>query len=332
MGKFKVKAKNNLASMNIGDEISESDFATLTPDGQFVQLEYIEDQDSSDMYEVHPGIFCIQKTMTGFKLEPTTFVKDSILKTFIHTETITTRIDCFFRNLHRYKEFGIEVPSRKMMLYGPPGVGKTTAINGLAEEYTKDKKTLVVVWPTDKFEAFHVKDFIKSFSYTGGIEKMILIVEDLGGVEIDKVSMKADSSLLSLLDNQEKTFKLPVLILATTNHPEIFGGALTNRPGRFDDKIHIGYPPGSYRQDLFNFFIKDINGLDPLDIKDTLELMDSNLTKEFSTAHIKEVVIRSAIYEKLMCDVVRELATEQEKYKKDFMDKNGKMGIGSFDD
>lgn len=211
-----------------------------------------------------------------------------------------------------------------MIFYGPPGVGKTTCINKIAEDYTADHKTLVAVWPTDKFEAYQVKDFIKSFNYVG-VEKMILIIEDLGGVEIDQVRMKSDSSLLSLLDNQEKTFKVPVLILATTNFIEIFMGNLTNRPGRFDDKIEVGYPSGEYRKELLRFFTKNTASTEALD------LINSQTCKEFSTAHIKEIMIRSAIYEKDMVEVIKELSKEIDNYNKAFT-KSGRMGISSFDD
>jgi len=40
-----------------------------------------------------------------------------------------------------------------------------------------------------------------------GVDKLILVVEDIGGVEQKEVSRPSDSSLLSLLDNQKKLLK-----------------------------------------------------------------------------------------------------------------------------
>jgi len=319
MGHFKVKAKNSLSSMNIGDKIEESDFATITPEGTFVQLEYIEGNLEREPFDVKPGIWAIQKTSKGLVLLPTSFVSDKILDSFVNTKNITDKIDCFFNKIPIYKELGFEVAKRAALLWGPAGTGKSTSITVVANKYAGDDKTAVIVWHTDKFEAFEVKDFIKSFNYVG-VEKIILIVEDIGGVEIDQVRMKSDSSLLSLLDNQEKTFTIPTFILATTNYPENFMGNLMNRPNRFDDKIEVGYPTSEQRGKLLEFFAKD--NITP----ESLVEIKEPRCKEFSPAHIREVVIRSRLYDRTMASVIKEMCDEIETYKKNFQ-KHSKMGI-----
>lgn len=319
MGYFKVLAKTKLDDLPIDSVINESDFASLTPEGTFVQLKYIEDEDKITPYEVKPGTWSIQKTMSGLVLVPTSFVQDAILESFVHTENITNKIDCFFRRLHVYKKHGIEVPKRGILLYGPAGTGKTTAISKVIRKYNEDSTTAIVVWNTDKYEAYQIKDFIKSFTYKG-VEKLILVAEDIGGVEVDQVKMKSDSSLLSLLDNQEKTFNIPVLILATTNYPEIFLGNLTNRPNRFDDKIEVGFPNGDSRKALLKFFGKEEV------TEKALDLISKDKCKEFSPAHIREIVIRADIYEKSMDVVIEEMIAEIELYNNAFS-KRGAMGF-----
>lgn len=320
MGHFLVKAKNKLSDMNIGDKLSESDFATITPEGTFVQLEYIEDEVIRTPYEVKPGLWAINKSQgLGLHLAPTSFVSDKILDSFVNTKNITDKIDCFFNKLHIYAELGFEVAKRAALLYGPAGTGKSTSISVVANKYVADKKTAVVIWHTDKFEAFEVKDFIKRFSYVG-VDKMILIAEDIGGVEVEAARIKSESSLLSLLDNQEKTFSLPVFILATTNYPANFMGNLTNRPNRFDDKIEVGYPDAKQRAELLKFFKKE-----ELNEEEVAHIMDAS-TKEFSAAHIREIVIRSKIYDKTIPTVIMEMVKEIDSYKKGFV-KGGKMGI-----
>lgn len=318
MGYFTISSKKKLSEMEVGEKITESDFASLTPTGEFVQMKYVEEDDNIENIEVNPGIWCIQKTPQGMQLQKAAFSKDKILDSFIHTQDITDKIDCFFRNLHIYAEHGIEVPKRAMLLYGPPGTGKTSTINKVCGKYN-DGKTAIVIWNTDKFEAYQVKDFFKTFKYN--VDKIILVVEDIGGVEIDQTRMRSDSSLLSLLDNKEKTFKVPVLILATTNFPEVFMGNLTNRPERFDDKIEVGYPDANFRAELLKFYSKTEVS------ENLLNSIKSNKASKLSAAHIREIVIRSRIYEKTMEVVLNEIIKEIEHYEKAFS-KQKALGLG----
>lgn len=306
----------------MGARIDESDFSSMSNDGTFTQLTYVEEDDNTkaEPYDVHPGLFSIIKKGPALALQDTTFVNDKILETLVKTKEVTDKIDCFFRNLHVYAEEGIEVAKRGVLLYGQAGGGKTTTINKVANDYIKDGKTAVIVWTTDKFESFQVKDFIKTFAYVG-VEKLILIVEDIGGTEIDQSRMRSDASLLSLLDNQEKTFSIPVLILATTNYPANMMGNLTNRPQRFDDKIELSPPNGVTREALLKFFGKG------RETPEALTLIASKKADGFTPAHLKEIIIRSRIYEKTMVDVIKEMIVEVDIYNKAFS-KTNSVGIG----
>ena len=320
-GHFVIKSKKNLSDMNIGDEISESDFATLCPDGSFVQMEYVpEEKPEIKKMPAHPGIFKIKATMMGLILEPTSFVEDSILSEFLHTENITEKVDCFFDRLHVYAEYGIEIPKRAALLYGPPGTGKSTAISQVIKKYD-DGKTFVLVWATDKFDPADVKDLIQSLDFKG-VDRMILVAEDIGGVEAENARIASHPSLLSLLDNQEKTFSIPVFILATTNHPDMFLGNLTNRPNRFDDKIEVGYAPAEFRVKLLNFFSKT-----PI-TPDTEALISNKKFEKFTPAHIREIIIRAAIHDKTHSEVIKEMQEEIETFEKRFQKPTAAMGLG----
>jgi len=321
MSHFIVKKITDLNELKVGDVIPESDYSAVTPQNKFLQLEYKESE-NTDEIEAKPGIHTLVPVPGGLDLKPTSFVQDSILQEFVYTKDIEDRINCFFSRLDVYKKHGIEVPKRNVLLYGPPGSGKSTALIKIANKYNSEGKTMVIVYPTDKVESFEVKTFIKRLAYKD-VNKLILIVEDIGGVEIDQVKMRSDSSLLSLLDNQEKTFKIPTLIIATTNFPEIFLGNLTNRPGRFDDKIEVAYPSGEHRKKLLLFFTQDTAS------EEAQVLISDKKTQEFSPAHIKEAVIRSEIYDRPLHVVIDEMLKEIELYKKAF---TKKKSVGLLDD
>lgn len=318
MGHFIVKNITTLSEINESTIIPESDLAFRNNDKYF-QFKYIEEDVNASKYEVKPGIYSITKDMSGYSLKQTSFVNDSILHEFVNTKHIEEVVDCFFNNLHLYAEFGIEIPKRGVLLYGPAGTGKTTALNKAVQKYAKDGSTLIVVWHTSKYEAYEVQDFIKSFNYVG-VEKIILICEDLGGMENDGVRMRSDSSLLSLLDNQEKTFTLPVMIIATTNYPENFAENLMNRAGRFDDKIKVGTPDREARAQLLKFFSKGQA------TEAEINMIMSVSCQEFSPAHIRECYMRSKLHNKDLVKVMQEVSSEIAKFKKAFSEQKG-MGF-----
>jgi ATP-dependent 26S proteasome regulatory subunit len=320
MGHLVLRAKTKLDDMAIGEQLGESDFSSLTDSGTFCQFEYIDEDEEVVGETAKPGIYSILKTMQGLKLEKTSFTADDVLKDFVNTKDVTDKIDRFFAAIPKYEKYGI-FPKRGALLFGPAGTGKTTIIAETCRKHQAEGNTFILLWHTDKIEAGDVKDFIKHLKYEG-VDKMILVAEDIGGIEIDQARIRSESALLSLLDNQEQTFKLPTYILATTNYPENFMGNLTNRPNRFDDKIRVGYPKGAARQQLLKFYDKE-NLVD----EPAYDLIGSKKCDEFSPAHLREVIIRSAIYDQKPSDTIKAMIREIEEYTRAFEEK-GNMRTG----
>lgn len=316
MSYFKVKKITKLNELKEGDVIPESDYSNLTSEDKFIQFQFVEENLQRDPIIVKPGLWSITTINMALALEQTSFVKDNVLENFVNTKNITEKIDCFFRKLDVYKDLGIEVPKRGILLYGPPGTGKTVSISLSIKHYLEQPGTCAIIWPSDKYDASDVKDFFKTFDYSN-VERLFLIIEDIGGLEIEQKRIPSTSSLLSILDNNEKIFKIPTFIIATTNFPEMFMTNLTNRPNRIDDKIEVGFPTGEARKQLLQFYGKSsVNDQDLL-------LIGNDKCKEFTPAHIRDVIIRSRLYDKEISNVINEMIEEIKLVKNHFEKKNG---------
>lgn len=324
-GYFKVKSHLKLAEMPIGTRIEQSDFASIGNDGVFTQLEYIDDEDKPENYKVKPGVFSIGLDGGKLKLEATSFTADEILHTSTYVEKITSQINKFFTKKDIYKKYKQAVPKRAWLLWGTAGTGKSSCIKEIAEVYRTLADTAIILWPSDKIDAGDVKSFIKRFEYTG-VEKLILIIEDLGGVEIDQVRIKSMSSLLSLLDNVEQTFCMPTAIIATTNFPENFLGNITNRPQRFDTKIEIKSPTGEERSNFLKFFSNDTA------TEDALTAVKDKRYAKLTPAHIKEVLMRSELEDITLIESLNQIQDEIDTYEKMFQTNKAKFGINTTSD
>jgi len=203
--------------------------------------------------------------------------------------------------------------------------GKSSGIHLVCNKYVADGTTAVIVWHTSKFEAYEVKDFAETFKYEG-VEKLILVVEDLGGIEAEDTRMNSDSSLLALLDNNERTFTVPTFILATTNFAVSFLANIANRPGRFEDKIEVGYPSSENRKRLLTFFSKGTAD------QAALDYIASDACKELSTAHIKECYMRSRLRSTTILEASKKVVKDHVQYTKGFRAGGGSIGLFGRDD
>lgn len=129
---------------------------------------------------------------------------------------------------------------RKLLLVGPPGTGKSSLCAALAKVAIDLKYVVVYVSAAQKNEQGEGSAFDKiqtALWYAKRSDYPVLLVIE----EIDVYLKPADKSqILNVLDGFESpNNKHGVLLIATTNYPEMIDERIAKRPGRIDRVIYI---------------------------------------------------------------------------------------------
>ena len=329
---FHIKKIHNLKEVAAKGKsfIPESDLS-IQVDEFLLQYDYKRNDDTQKSIVVKPGSYNLTKTPMGIDIVPMEFVEKELLTSVTNTSQILNEANIFFDNLAVYDELK-QPKKRGILLYGSPGQGKSVSIIQAAKDLKKaDSNSVVINWPTSELEASSVFKFFTSYSeYAPECSKLILVIEDIGGGSHEGYSRRDEvsSSLLNLLDGINNVFKIPTLILSTTNHPENLMASLANRPGRFDMMLEIVSPPYDERISLVEFLAKRKL------TDEEKHALDGSINKgveHFSIAHLQEIVIRSRLHQKTIDKVVKELIEHSKKFKGDFT-KPKKTGFNPFDD
>lgn len=324
-GKFKCTVKQKFDDIEVGDILPESDLC-LQNEQWIKQFEYIAvEEEEEEKFEIKPGSFSFVEKAGRLVLEKFDLKTNKLLETFSNTEKIKKESDLFFNRLHIYEELG-RPKKRAILLFSDPGMGKTSTIACISNNYIKeDPGTVIINWKTNEISASAVSHFLASNSeFKKECTRLILITEDIGGGERegDGGARGVDAGLLNLLDGVDVVFKLPTFIIATTNFPDNLVGALADRPERFDELIHLAPPNADERVDLVAFISKKkLN-------KEQEKAVRS--ADGFSVAHLGEVIIRSLLHDKTYTKIIDDIKEHRKLFKDGKLTDRGrkKLGIG----
>ncbi|MEM7813812.1 MAG: CDC48 family AAA ATPase [Candidatus Aenigmatarchaeota archaeon] len=191
-----------------------------------------------------------------------------------------------------FKRMGIR-PPKGVLLYGPPGCGKTLLAKAVAGEsganfiYIKASE-LLSMWVGESEK--HVRDV---FRRAKQVAPAIIFFDEIDaltprrGAAIDShVTERVVSQMLAEMSGLEEM--RDVIVIAATNRPDILDPALL-RPGRFDRHILVPTPDRDARLEILKIHTKGM----PLDGVSLEELADK--TEGYSGADIEAVCRESAI-------------------------------------
>lgn len=322
---FKLKSVTSLKDANKrfkkGQEvvIETSDLALQYDDVVYQFSYHKKGKDKLKKYTIYPGVYNLASTNNGIELFDLEFKVPNLLELGNHTEEIITEFDKFFKNLEVYKKYDQPV-KRNLLLYGPPGVGKTSSIvKSCLNLIEEDAGTVIINWNSSSIRSSDVLDFFQVGSkYDSTVTRLVILIEDIGmQVEGYGGPKEVDRALLNFLDGAAVSFQYPTMNIATTNHIHNLPENLVNRPGRFDKHIKVDYPTPEQRVELYKFISKE-----DLSVED-VEIISSAKCNEFTTAHLNEIFIRSKIDKRSLKEVVEQLYSHAKLFKKGFSEKTG---------
>jgi len=230
------------------------------------------------------GVYKIEQDDAGLYLQLQNVISDNIVEL---PETANTHVlkgmKKFWTRKDRYEKFGF-VYKRGVLLWGPPGSGKSVTINLLMKELIS-LNGIVLLCGHPEFLA-HMLQRIRQMEPNRPI---IVVLEDIDEI----IEKHGEHSILSMLDGENQIAN--VVYLATTNYPERLGARIVNRPSRFDERIFVGMPSEAARKTYLKFATKEFvkqEGGTPLS-EEELDKWVSD-TENFSIAHLRELV--AAVY------------------------------------
>lgn len=320
-GKFIVRQVSKLSDLKEGDVIQESDLCFQNEE-LIVQCEYIKKKEKKKKYQIKPGVYSLAYINNSVGLEEMNLKQRRMLESYDNSENIMGEAKLFFSQKEVY-DFLEKAMKRAILVYSPPGYGKTCAITKVSQQLLEeDPGTVVISWPTSELNSRDVSRFLSSRSeYSKDCTRLVFIIEDIGGGEVEHHggARGIDSSLLNILDGVDVTFSLPTFIIATTNHPGSLLDALADRPGRFDEFIELMPPNLQQRIELIQFIAKR-------KITDD-EKIALEKAENFSVAHLSEVVERSLLKNKTYEQVIDELVAHRKSFSRNFEKAQPGMGI-----
>jgi len=192
---------------------------------------------------------------------------------------------------HIFEKMGIR-PPKGILLYGPPGVGKTLLAKAAATE--SEANFIAVNGPEilSKWVGESEKAIREIFRRARMVAPVIVFFDEIDAIapvrghDVSGVTDRIVNQLLTELDGIKPL--RGVVVIAATNRPDLVDPALL-RPGRFDRVIYVPPPDKNARLEILKIHTRKVPLAEDVDLAKLAEM-----TEGYSGADL-EALVREAV-------------------------------------
>ena len=197
-------------------------------------------------------------------------------------EDIRRQVVGVARNRDRLRSAGQHL-KRGLLLYGPPGAGKTHTVRYLMSELAD---TTIIELTGETLGALR-----EACSIARSLQPAMIVVEDVDLIAEQRDHYNGQTPMLFTLLNEMDGLAedADVVFLLTTNRADLLEPALAARPGRVDQAVHVRLPDAAGRRRLLELYRRGLD-LDTTRVDEVLSRTDG-VTASF----LKELLRRAAV-------------------------------------
>lgn len=190
-------------------------------------------------------------------------------------------------NPEEYRRYGVTIPNG-MLLYGPPGCGKTFFAKHFAEEVGFNFICITPATLKSRYVNATQENIAKMFREAEENAPTVIFIDEMNELVPNRddgnVHEMSRSAVNEMLAQMDRTGEKGVFIIGATNYPNMIDSAIL-RAGRLDKKYYIGVPDKEARMALFELYLKNR----PYDLGlDYRQLAD--MTRGYVSADIQLIV------------------------------------------
>jgi len=195
-------------------------------------------------------------------------------------------------NPEEYAKYGVTIPNG-MLLYGPPGCGKTFFAKHFAEEVGFNFMLVTPSTLKSRYVNATQENIAKMFDDAEKNAPTIIFIDEINELLPNRDSdahEMAKSAVNEMLAQMDRTGEKGIFIIGATNYPNMIDPAML-RAGRLDKKFYLPPPDFEARKAMFEMYLKDR----PLDFGIDYDEL-STLTANYVSSDIEFLVNEASRY------------------------------------